>query len=106
MEHINSEHSDAAHKHPPYMKVFTWLTILTIIEVFPIFTEIYLDWTPVPHHIWVPVLITLAVIKATLVAMYYMHLRYDAPWLVVALIGPLAFAMYFGLTIVAPYFVL
>jgi cytochrome c oxidase subunit 4 len=96
------EHAEH-HHNAPYMAVFGWLTALTAIEVFPIFTEIYFDWTPIPHPIWVPVLLALAVAKATLVAMYYMHLKYDAPWLVWALIGPLAFAMFFGLVIVVPY---
>jgi cytochrome c oxidase subunit 4 len=93
----------AAHteSHPPYLQVFGWLIILTAIEVFPIFTEILFGWTPVPHNIWIPVLLVLAVIKATLVAMYYMHLKYDQPWLVWVLIGPLAFAMFFGFAIVA-----
>jgi caa(3)-type oxidase subunit IV len=87
--------------HPPYLQVFGWLIVLTAIEVTPIFTEILFDWTPIPHVIWVPVLLVLAIIKATLVAMYYMHLKYDQPWLVWALMGPLAFAMMFGLVIVA-----
>jgi cytochrome c oxidase subunit 4 len=106
MQQHETEHPAGQHQHPPYMAVFGWLIILTIIEVFPIFTEIYFDWTPIPHAIWVPILITLAIVKAILVAMYYMHLRYDAPWLVFVLIAPLALAMYFGLAIVAPYFAL
>lgn len=98
------EHHDAAtHKHP-YMKVFGWLVILTIIEVTPIMTEILFGFSPVPHFIWVPVLLVLAVIKASLVALYYMHLRYDKPWLAWLLLAPLAFAMFFGFTIVAPHY--
>lgn len=107
---MNPEHDEAvkpaeeAHHHDaPYMAVFFWLVVLTAIEVFPIFTEIYFDWTPIPHNIWVPVLLILAIAKATLVALYYMHLRYDKPWLVWMLMGPLAFAMLFGLVIVVPY---
>ncbi len=106
---MNTEHDEAvkpaeeAHHHAPYMAVFFWLVLLTAIEVFPIFTEIYFDWTPIPHNIWVPVLLILAIAKATLVALYYMHLRYDKPWLVWMLMGPLAFAMLFGLVIVVPY---
>jgi cytochrome c oxidase subunit 4 len=87
--------------HPPYMQVFGWLIVLTAIEVAPIFTEILAGWTPIPHNIWIPVLLVLAIIKATLVAMYYMHLKYDQPWLIWVLMGPLAFAMMFGLVIVA-----
>jgi caa(3)-type oxidase subunit IV len=87
--------------HPPYMQVFVWLIVLTAIEVFPIFTEIFFDWTPIPHDIWVPILLLLAFIKATLVAMYYMHLKYDQSWLMWVLLGPFAFALLFGAVIVA-----
>lgn len=99
----HDQHDAKNHKHP-YMAVFGWLIILTIIEVFPIMTEILFDYSPVPHHIWVPILLILALIKASLVALYYMHLRYDKPWLAWMLLAPLAFAMFFGFTIVAPNF--
>ncbi len=103
-EHTTEYGAEVAHhKHPPYMAVFVWLTILTAIEVFPIMTEIFFHWTPVPHNVWVPVLIILALIKATLVAAYYMHLKYDQPWLIWIIMVPFAFAMMFGLVIVAPY---
>jgi hypothetical protein len=46
-------------------------------------------------------LLILACIKALLVAMYYMHLKYDKPWLAWALMGPLGFAVLFGGAIVA-----
>lgn len=101
MHNAEEEGTHTQHKHPPYMVIFVWLIILTAIEVFPIFTEIYFDWTPIPHHIWVPILLILAIAKATLVAAYYMHLRYDQPWLIAVFMGPLAFAMLFGLAIVA-----
>lgn len=100
-----SDHSEAVHhhKHPPYMWVFFWLVVLTAIEVFPIFTEILFDFSPVPHAIWVPILLLLAVIKATLVALYYMHLLFDKFWLGLLILSPLAFAMFFGIVIVVPY---
>lgn len=86
------------HTHPPYMAVFGWLTILTIIEVFPIMTELFFDIHVVPHEYFVPVLIIIALVKATLVAMYYMHLKYDAPWLAGIFIAPYFFAMFFVMT--------
>jgi caa(3)-type oxidase subunit IV len=87
--------------HPPYMWVFGWLIVLTMIEVFPIFTEILYGWTPIPHNIWIPILLVLAFVKALLVALYYMHLKYDQPWLSWVLLGPFAFALFFGWAIVA-----
>jgi cytochrome c oxidase subunit 4 len=50
-----------------YVMVFIALAVLTAIEV----TVTYL---PIPR---IPVLIPLAIIKAGLVALFYMHLRFD-----------------------------
>lgn len=96
-------HAEHAHKHPPYMWIFLWLTVLTIIEVTPIFYEMIFHQMLIPHNIWVPILMFLALTKATLVALYYMHLKYDAPWLVAVLIIPFAFALYFGFAVLAGY---
>jgi caa(3)-type oxidase subunit IV len=52
---------------PNYVGVFAVLTILTAIEI----TVTYL---PLPKAI---ILIPLAIIKATLVALFYMHLKID-----------------------------
>ena len=54
-------------KHPPYIRVFILLAVLTIIEV-------VLAQLPIPRA---PILIPISIIKASLVALYYMHLRYD-----------------------------
>ncbi len=97
------QHTVHPHKHPPYMKVFLWLVILTAIEVSPIFSEILFGFSPIPHNLLVPMLLTIAVIKAALVALYYMHLLYDRFWLGAMILSPLAFAMYFGLVIAVPY---
>lgn len=102
--HIEESHAPEAHKHPPYLWVFFWLTILTIIEVTPIFYEIFFHEQLIAHNIWVPILLLLALMKSTLVAMYYMHLKYDQPWLVAVIMIPFAFAMFFGFAILAGYF--
>lgn len=51
----------------PYVLVFVALAVLTVIEV-------GVTYLPVPRA---PVLIPLALVKAGLVALFYMHLRYD-----------------------------
>ncbi len=56
-----------AKKHPNYIAVFIALAVLTALEV-------AITQLPVPKA---PILIPLSVIKATLVAMFYMHLRTD-----------------------------
>ncbi len=69
-----------------YVIVFGWLTLMTILEVLT--AAAGLD-----ESIRVPILIVLAVIKAALVVLFYMHLRYDSKWYWVALLVPLGFVM-------------
>lgn len=52
---------------PNYVGVFIALVILTGIEI-------GVTYLPLPR---IPILIPLALAKASLVAMYYMHLKYD-----------------------------
>ena len=66
-----------------YVIVFGWLTLLTIVEV--AITQ------GLPESIRVPVLIVIAVIKALLVVLFYMHLRYDSKWYWVTLLVPIGF---------------
>jgi cytochrome c oxidase subunit IV len=51
----------------PYLAVFIALAVLTLLEL----GVTYLD---LPR---IPLLVPLALIKASLVAMFYMHLKYD-----------------------------
>ena len=72
---MSSEH--AAH---PYYKVFVWLTVLTIAEI---------AWALVleqQRFLLVSGLGLMAAIKAALVGMYYMHLKYEGRiiWFVIA----------------------
>ena len=73
------------HKHPNYMAIFWWLAILTVIEL----AVIYL---PVSKVTIAVLLCVLAVTKAALVAMYFMHLRFEAKTLGWVAITPLAIA--------------
>ncbi|HXK30824.1 MAG TPA: cytochrome C oxidase subunit IV family protein, partial [Candidatus Binatia bacterium] len=62
--------SGTAHPEPNYMGVFWWLLALTIIEV----AVIYL---PIAKLAIAIMLITLAITKAALVALYFMHLKFE-----------------------------
>lgn len=62
-----SQTSDAP-KHANYLLVFFALAILTGIEI-------AITQLPLPKA---PILIPLALIKASLVALFYMHLRHDS----------------------------
>lgn len=54
-------------KQPNYLGVFLILVLLTAVEV-------GVTYLPIPR---IPVLIPLAIVKASLVAMYFMHLKFD-----------------------------
>ncbi len=71
-----------AHEEPNYMKIFWWLLALTIFEVGIIYAHI-------PHGPLVAALILTALIKALLVAMNYMHLRFERWTLIAMTILPL-----------------
>ena len=73
----------AAHKDPNYMAVFWWLAALTIVEVGVIFLGL-------PKLALVILLVALALSKASLVAMYFMHLRFETRTLGYIALTPLA----------------
>ena len=72
----------ATHSGPSYMTIFWWLFVLTIIEVGVIFM-------PIAKLVIAILLISLAISKASLVAMYFMHLRFERLTLGLIAITPL-----------------
>jgi len=73
----------AAHKAPNYMAIFWWLAVLTVLEIGAYFLP--------PPTKWV-LLVALALAKAALVAMYFMHLRFETRTLAWIALTPLAIA--------------
>ena len=70
MEH-ERDHGGQTHPTPlTYLKVATALVILTVFEV----AVIYVDAIRV---LWIPILVVLSSVKFGLVAMFYMHLKFD-----------------------------
>jgi hypothetical protein len=57
----------AAHKHPNYMAIFWYLAILTVVEI----AVVFLPFGKFTNGV---LLCALAVTKAAMVAMYFMHL--------------------------------
>ncbi|MGH7279747.1 MAG: cytochrome C oxidase subunit IV family protein [Candidatus Rokuibacteriota bacterium] len=74
-----------AHKHPNYMAVFWYLAILTVIEIAVVFL-------PMGKFTIGVLLCALALGKAALVAMYFMHLRFETRTLGLIAVTPLAIA--------------
>jgi cytochrome c oxidase subunit IV len=73
------------HKHPNYMAIFWYLAILTVVEI----GVIYL---PLGKFTIGVLLCALALGKATLVAMYFMHLKFETVTLGWIAVTPLAIA--------------
>lgn len=77
--------ASAEHKHPNYMAIFWYLAILTVIEI----AVIYAPLTKLTIGV---LLCSLALGKAVLVAMYFMHLRFETRTLGMVAITPLVIA--------------
>jgi cytochrome c oxidase subunit IV len=75
----------AAHKHPNYMAIFWYLAILTVVEVAVVFL-------PFGKFINGVLLCALALGKAAMVAMYFMHLKFETRTLGLIALTPLAVA--------------
>ena len=81
-------HDAGAHEHPPdslYIKVAIILALLTAAEVATYFVDLG-DWL-------LPVLLVMMVVKFALVAMFFMHLRFDDSVLGWVFIAGLALAV-------------
>ena len=72
----------AEHHDPPYMLIWVVLLVLTLAEVFYAFFSLPKIWLALG-------LLFMAFWKAGLVAMYYMHLRFEPRRLWVLAISPL-----------------
>jgi cytochrome c oxidase subunit 4 len=71
-----SDHGQSPHK-ATYITVFLALTFLTIVELFV--PQVYsAEWN---KHTKMLLLIILAVSKAILVGLFFMHLKDERPWL-------------------------
>jgi cytochrome c oxidase subunit 4 len=73
------------HKHPNYMAIFWLLAILTVIELIVVFL-------PLGKMVNGTMLCALAVGKAAVVAMYFMHLKFESRTLGLIALTPLAIA--------------
>jgi cytochrome c oxidase subunit 4 len=68
---LAEDEENRTHQQPNYMTIFWWLAGLTVGEV------CYSVFTHPPKVILMTVLVGLAVIKATMVALFFMHLRFE-----------------------------
>ena len=83
---------DLAHGEPNYMLIFYWLAGLTVLEV-------AVAYAPIAKLLMITLLIGLAFGKAALVAMYFMHLRFERMTLaLIALTPPVLLVMFLTIT--------
>jgi cytochrome c oxidase subunit IV len=79
---MSIEQTSLEHAEPNYMKIFWWLLAFTIFEVGIIYAHL-------PHSLLIAALILTALIKALLVAINFMHLRFERWTLIAVTILPL-----------------
>ena len=87
--HREEHGHDVVHAHPSprtYVQVAIVLAVFTAIEV-------GLSYLPASRWLIIPALLFVAAIKFALVAMWYMHLRFDNRLFSVMFIGGLALAV-------------
>jgi cytochrome c oxidase subunit 4 len=89
-EHFEDEH--VATLHPNYMGVFWWLLALTLLEV--IFGSLQTG-PSYPHFAKIAILVSLAVGKASLVALYFMHLKFEVRTLGIIALTPMILCAFF-----------
>jgi cytochrome c oxidase subunit IV len=73
----------APHVAPNYMKIWLYLFVLTVVEVLIAFVS------GLPDAFLILILLVLALWKALLVALYYMHLKFEPRRLWFVVMSPL-----------------
>jgi cytochrome c oxidase subunit 4 len=86
--HHDDHAHGAAHAHPTaktYIGIAVLLTIITVIEV-------AVFYVPALHPFLAPILLTLSALKFAIVAMWYMHLKFDPKLYSWVFVVPMVFA--------------
>lgn len=75
------------HKHPNYMAIWAYLAILTAVEVGVVVSHV------LRRDLLIITLVALAIWKALLVALYFMHLKFEPKRLLIIVLAPLPLAV-------------
>ena len=89
--------SSTSHSTAAYLKIFYILLVLTIVEV----SIVYLH---LPRLLLVGLLIILAVWKAALVAMHFMHLKFEKTTLSIVAVVPFVLCVFLILMLLPDIF--
>ncbi len=90
--------ADKEHSHPPYILIWVVLLVLTLAEV-----AMSLYMTNISKVLLAVGLIAMAIWKAVLVAMYYMHLRYEPARLWILAVSPIPLAFILVLAVITEF---
>ena len=85
----------AAHARGQYVVVFVVLGVLTLVELGVVRTP------GIARRAAIPGLVALAIAKAALIALFYMHLRFETPILRRTVLVPLLAPAGYGLVLMA-----
>lgn len=92
--HPDAGHPPAARARAPYLGAFAVLVVLTLVELGVVLSGgIRVGAAAVA-------LVTIATAKAILIAIFYMHLRYETRILKVTVLGPLVAPAVYGLVLI------
>ena len=83
------------HDHRPlYIRIFWYLFILTALEV-------GIVYVPLSQGVMISALCGMAVVKAGLVAIHYMHLSTETKWLRWTIYGVMAMPVFYAVVLIA-----
>jgi cytochrome c oxidase subunit 4 len=75
------------HKEPNYIGVFWWLLVLTVMEI----AVVYM---PMAKMVIAILLVSMAISKAALVALYFMHLKFERSTLALVALSPFVLCLF------------
>lgn len=87
---------EQTHAKPNYMLVWAILAVLMMVKV----GLTYVGW---PKSVTVILLVVVAIWKASLVALYYMHLRWEPRRLIIMVLAPLPLALILVLAVLTEF---
>ena len=85
-----------SHAHPNYWAIWAYLLVLTVVEL----GIAFLPW---PKEVQLLVLLFLAVWKAVLVALFFMHLRWEGNRMRIFAIAPLPLTIIIIVAVLTEY---
>jgi caa(3)-type oxidase subunit IV len=84
---------EQTHSEPNYMAVFVWLAALTVLEVIAVYL-------PLTRLALAAILVALAFTKAALVALYFMHLKFERRTMLLVAVTPVLLCVFLMLMLI------